>query len=52
MRAIFMIPTKPPPRLEDEELFSDEFQNFIARCLTKDPKLRPSAEALLNVTPN
>ncbi|KAI8609463.1 kinase-like domain-containing protein [Chytriomyces sp. MP71] len=48
MRAIFMIPSKPPPRLEDEERYSKVFRQFVARCLTKDPKLRPSAEELLN----
>ncbi|KAJ3105217.1 Serine/threonine-protein kinase 4 [Phlyctochytrium planicorne] len=47
MRAIFMIPTKPPPRLENESRYSKEFKDFVARCLTKDPKERPSAETLL-----
>ncbi|KAJ3170914.1 Serine/threonine-protein kinase 4 [Irineochytrium annulatum] len=54
MRAIFMIPTKPPPKLEDETKFSAPFRNFIARCLTKDPKERPTAETLMaefNVVP-
>ena len=27
--------------------FSDEFQDFINQCLTKDPELRPTAEKLL-----
>ncbi|KAI8836794.1 serine/threonine-protein kinase 3 [Chytriomyces cf. hyalinus JEL632] len=48
MRAIFMIPSKPPPHLEDEERYSKVFRQFVARCLTKDPKLRPGAEELLN----
>ncbi|KAI9335129.1 hypothetical protein BDR26DRAFT_866213 [Obelidium mucronatum] len=48
MRAIFMIPTKPPPKLEDEERYSKVFRSFVARCLTKDQKARPSAEELLN----
>ncbi|KAI9363377.1 kinase-like domain-containing protein [Zopfochytrium polystomum] len=49
MRAIFMIPTKPPPKLENEERYTIEFRKFVARCLTKDPKLRPTAEVLLEV---
>ncbi|KAI8802224.1 serine/threonine-protein kinase 3 [Cladochytrium replicatum] len=48
MRAIFMIPTKPPPKLENESRFSQTFIKFIARCLTKNPTQRPSAEELLN----
>lgn len=48
MRAIFMIPTKPSPKLENESLWSKNFINFLARCLTKDPAERPSAEVLLN----
>ncbi|KAL2914909.1 hypothetical protein HK105_205450 [Polyrhizophydium stewartii] len=47
MRAIFMIPSKPPPKLEAEEDFSEEFRQFIARCLTKNPLARPSARELL-----
>ena len=49
MRAIFMIPTKPPPTLEDEDRYSVAFRNFVARCLTKDPAFRPTAEELLKV---
>ncbi|KAJ3248838.1 Serine/threonine-protein kinase 3, partial [Borealophlyctis nickersoniae] len=48
MRAIFMIPTRPPPKLENESKFSKPFRDFIARCLIKSPGDRPSAEELLN----
>ncbi|RKO95324.1 Pkinase-domain-containing protein, partial [Caulochytrium protostelioides] len=48
MRAIFMIPTKPPPTLENAARFSGRFQQFIARCLTKNPAERPTAEMLLS----
>ncbi|KAJ3074580.1 Serine/threonine-protein kinase 4 [Podochytrium sp. JEL0797] len=48
MRAIFMIPTKPPPKLEEEERYSKVFRSFVQRCLTKDQKSRPTAEELLN----
>ncbi|KAH6575010.1 hypothetical protein BASA50_005090 [Batrachochytrium salamandrivorans] len=47
MRAIFMIPSKPPPRLEAGEDFTDVFKKFISRCLTKNPANRPSALDLL-----
>ncbi|KAI8818716.1 uncharacterized protein EV422DRAFT_536612 [Fimicolochytrium jonesii] len=47
MRAIFMIPTKPPPKLENEEKWSSQFKDFIAQCLIKNPNQRPSAEQLL-----
>lgn len=45
MRAIFMIPMKPPPTLA--ESFSETFRDFVAQCLNKDPKKRPSAKRLL-----
>jgi serine/threonine protein kinase len=28
--------------------WSEEFQNFVSSCLTKNPDLRPSATELLN----
>ncbi|KAJ3132725.1 Serine/threonine-protein kinase 4 [Physocladia obscura] len=50
MRAIFMIPSKPPPKLFEEERYSKVFREFVARCLVKDQKDRPSADELLNVS--
>eukprot|EP00736_Rhodelphis_marinus_P008235 Rmarinus@m.17198 len=47
MRAIFMIPNRDPPRLTHPERWSDDMNDFVAQCLTKDPNLRPSAEQLL-----
>lgn len=47
MRAIFMIPNRPPPTLKAPEHFSPLLNDFIATCLQKDPQLRPSAEELL-----
>ena len=46
MRAIFMIPTKPPPTLKESDRFTNEFSDFISRCLIKSPEERPSATAL------
>ena len=42
-----MIPTKPPPTLKEPNKFSNEFSDFISRCLVKNPEERPSATALL-----
>lgn len=47
MRAIFMIPTKPPPTLKDPDLWSPDFRDFLTRCLVKRPEERASAVALL-----
>jgi serine/threonine protein kinase len=50
-QAIFMIPKNDPPTLTTPLHFSPEFNNFIARCLVKDPAGRPAAAELLNVPP-
>ena len=42
-----MIPTKPPPTLKQPENFSNEFSDFISRCLVKNPEERPSTTNLL-----
>lgn len=47
MRAIFMIPTKPPPTLKQPDVWSPELRDFLARCLVKNPNDRASAVALL-----
>jgi serine/threonine protein kinase len=47
MRAIFLIPNKPPPALPDPEEFSDEFNDFIARCCQKKAEDRPTIDELL-----
>ncbi|XP_053576064.1 serine/threonine-protein kinase 4 [Bombina bombina] len=47
MRAIFMIPSNPPPTLRREELWSKEFIDFINQCLVKNPEHRASATELL-----
>lgn len=48
MRAIFMIPSKPPPRLTQPEKWSKEFTDFVYKMLTKAPDQRPSAQELLD----
>ncbi|XP_072951482.1 serine/threonine-protein kinase 1 [Typha angustifolia] len=47
MRVIFMISSEPAPMLEDKEKWSLLFHDFIAKCLTKDPRLRPTATEML-----
>jgi len=46
LRAMKLIPTKPPPTFSKPESFSTSFQDFVAKCLTKDPTTRPSANEL------
>ena len=47
MRAIFMIPSKPPPTFKNSAAWSDEFTNFVAQCLVKNPENRATATSLL-----
>lgn len=48
MRALFQIPARDPPTLQKKD-WSPEFQDFIAKCLEKNPKKRMSASELLKV---
>ncbi|XP_052097193.1 serine/threonine-protein kinase 3-like isoform X2 [Mytilus californianus] len=47
MRAIFMIPTKPPPSFRNPDKWSTEFIDFVSKCLVKKPELRTTAEELM-----
>eukprot|EP01018_Ginkgo_biloba_P013706 Gb_30197 [translate_table: standard] len=47
MRVLFMISSEPAPMLEDKEKWSLVFHDFVAKCLTKEPRLRPAATELL-----
>eukprot|EP01089_Gocevia_fonbrunei_P022203 TRINITY_DN888_c0_g1_i1.p1 TRINITY_DN888_c0_g1~~TRINITY_DN888_c0_g1_i1.p1 ORF type:complete len:569 (-),score=145.10 TRINITY_DN888_c0_g1_i1:66-1772(-) len=47
LRALFLITTKGIPPLKDQSAWSDEFKDFIAKSLEKDPKKRPDADDLL-----
>ena len=47
MRAIFMIPTKPPPSFRDLDRWSPEIIDFVSRCLVKNPEHRATAAQLL-----
>lgn len=46
MRALFLIPRNPPPRLKSKK-WSKKFHSFVDQCLIKDYQLRPSTEQLL-----
>lgn len=46
MRALFLIPRNPPPRLKSKK-WSKKFQNFIETVLVKDYTRRPFTENLL-----
>ncbi|XP_044764767.1 serine/threonine-protein kinase 3 isoform X2 [Coccinella septempunctata] len=48
MRAIFMIPTKPPPSFREPDKWSAEFIDFVSVCLVKNPEKRANATDLLN----
>ncbi|XP_039290374.1 serine/threonine-protein kinase hippo-like isoform X3 [Nilaparvata lugens] len=47
MRAIFMIPTKPPPSFREPDQWSPEFIDFVSRCLVKNPEERATATEML-----
>jgi len=45
MRAVFSIPSRPPPTLTDPA--SPMLEDFVAQCLQKDPSMRLTAEQML-----
>ncbi|KAK9953574.1 hypothetical protein ABG768_017558 [Culter alburnus] len=47
MRALFKIPRNPPPTLHQPEIWSNDFNDFICKCLIKDFELRPNVLDLL-----
>ena len=46
-RTIYNILSKPPPKLKDQDSWSEEFHSFIEHCMIKDHEDRPSAVELL-----
>src|SRR3989338_2073618 len=48
MRILFMINQLPSPTFKEPKKFSAIFNDFIAKCLIKNPEERFSAEELLN----
>ncbi|KAL5553605.1 hypothetical protein UlMin_041006 [Ulmus minor] len=47
MRVLFMISIEPAPMLEDKEKWSLLFHDFVAKSLTKEPRVRPTASEML-----
>ena len=47
-RALFAIPRQDPPKLKEQAQWSEKMHTFLARCVVKEPKERPTAEELLD----
>ncbi|CAJ0584242.1 unnamed protein product, partial [Mesorhabditis spiculigera] len=47
MRALFLIPRNPPPRLKRSKKWGKKFESFIETVLVKDYKQRPYTDQLL-----
>jgi len=47
LRALFLISTKGIPPLKEEDKWSADFKDFLAKCLEKDPEKRPNAVEML-----
>ena len=47
MRALFMIPVKPPPSFRNPNRWSPEIIELVSRCLVKQPQERATAAELL-----
>ena len=48
MKALYLIISGPPPTLNPEKSWSENFSDFVRICLSKSPEDRPSASELLN----
>lgn len=48
LRAMFLITTQPPPKLQSPDKWSPEFNDFISWCLVLNPARRASASQLLS----
>lgn len=47
LRVIFLIPVRDPPTLKEKGKWSNDFHDFLAKCLQKNPSDRPTAKELL-----
>jgi len=46
-RVIFIIPHQPPPTFKNPKEWSEDFVDFVTKCLKKEATDRPSAKMLL-----
>lgn len=46
---MLLIAKNPAPTLKQPQLYSKDLNDFIAACLVKEPKQRPSAKELIYV---
>jgi serine/threonine protein kinase len=49
MRALYLIPKNPPPKLNEKGKWSKELREFVKDSLVKNPAKRPSAAELMKV---
>jgi len=47
-RVIFLIARQPPPTFKNPSAWSDDFNDFVNKCLGKNPADRPTAKQLLS----
>ncbi|OAD77540.1 hypothetical protein PHYBLDRAFT_179895 [Phycomyces blakesleeanus NRRL 1555(-)] len=47
LRALFLIASNGLPPLREPDLWSDSFKDFLSKCTTDDPAVRPDAATLL-----
>lgn len=50
MRVLLKIQKSDPPKLDQPSKWSKDFNEFIAKCLIKDPSQRPTSDDLLKVS--
>lgn len=50
MRVLLKIQKSDPPKLDQPSKWSRDFNDFVAKCLIKDPSHRPNADDLLKVS--
>ncbi|KYR01844.1 putative protein serine/threonine kinase [Tieghemostelium lacteum] len=48
MNQLLEIPNMAPPKLSNPKDWSPSFNDFLSKCLTKDPEQRPSVSELLS----
>ena len=52
LRAIFLIPSKPPPTFNEPERWSANLVAFVSACLQKEPDVRPTSAELGSIGPS